>query len=245
MCMHDLLMLYAWTKLHAWECTDMHGRPFSGIGNPDVCMGMSHAYKRQSINTFIHTHAYTVIHAYHLVVHAYSCIHPMPICHAYQSGDRHHGRMHTYMDAMHVYMHTLIYILMHILIHTYAYPNNFHRILFIPCSHIIFHALHPLCIMTRCIHPWMPYILVLSFIHASIFLCTHSFILMHTHTVSNFPPNFIHTMLTYSLPCPQSPPRLCIVQVAQLLSSWLVSSSSICDACILSSLAQSIPHLFT
>ena len=122
----------------------MHGRPFSGIGNPDVCMGMSHAYKRQSINTFIHTHAYTVIHAYHLVVHAYSCIHPMPICHAYQSGDRHHGRMHTYMDAMHVYMHTLIYILMHILIHTYAYPNNFHRILFIPCSHILFHALNPL-----------------------------------------------------------------------------------------------------
>ena len=86
---------------------------------------------------------------------------------------------------------------------------------------------------------------VLSCIHASIFLCTHSFILMYTHTVSNFPPNFIHTMLTYSLPCPQSPPRLCIVQVAQLLSSWLVSSSSICDACILSSLAQSIPHLFT
>ena len=52
--------------------------------------------------------------------------------------------MHTYMDAMHVYMHTLMYILMHILIHTYAYPNKFHRILFIPCSHIIFHALHPL-----------------------------------------------------------------------------------------------------
>ena len=133
----------------------MHGGPFSGIGNPDVCMGMSHAYKRQSINTFIHTHAYTVIHAYHLVVHAYSCIHPMPICHAYQSGYKHHGRMHTYMDAMHVYMHTLMYILMHILIH-------------------------------------MPSI-------------------------------------------PSSPS----------LSSLLVSSSSICDAGILSSVAQSIPHLFT
>ena len=150
----------------------MHGRPFSGIGNPDVCMGMSHAYKRQSINTFIHTHAYTVIHAYHLVVHAYSCIHPMPICHAYQSGDRHHGRMHTYMDAMHVYMHTVMYILMHILIHTYAYPNNFHRIVFIPS---------------------------MDAIHTSTFIHTRIHILMHTLIHTNaYPHSFQFSTKFYS-----------------------------------------------
>jgi len=119
-------------------------RSFSGIGNPDVCMGMSHAYKRLSINTFIHTHAYTVIHAYHLVVHAYSCIHPMPICHAYQSGYK-----QCQASWPHAYIHG--------------------------CN--------------ACIHAY-----------------THLYSDAHTHSYlcipKQIPPNFIHTMLTYYLPCP-------------------------------------------